>query len=101
MRVPRRRAGPPSGDAADAEDLGGVRAPAAAGGCGCSVRAVIVATITCPSCGAARRETMPENACQYFYRCTGCGEMLKPKDGDGCVFCSYADTPCPPKATAA
>ena len=26
-----------------------------------------------------------------------CGEMLKPRDGDCCVFCSYADTPCPSK----
>jgi hypothetical protein len=33
----------------------------------------------------------------HFYRCTGCGEMLKPRDGDCCVFCSYADTPCPSK----
>jgi hypothetical protein len=40
---------------------------------------------------------MPENACQHFYRCTGCGEMLKPKSGDCCVFCSYADAVCPPK----
>lgn len=40
---------------------------------------------------------MPENACQRFYLCTGCGETLKPKPGDCCVFCSYADTPCPPK----
>ena len=58
------------------------------------------ATITCPLCGKQATETMPENACQHFYRCTGCGEMLKPKDGDCCVFCSYADTVCPSKQTA-
>ena len=40
---------------------------------------------------------MPENACQHFYRCTGCGGMLEPKPGDCCVFCSYADAICPPR----
>jgi hypothetical protein len=54
-------------------------------------------TITCPLCGTQARETMPGNACQYFYVCTGCGEQLKPKPGDCCVYCSYADTMCPPK----
>ncbi|HEY4894846.1 MAG TPA: GDCCVxC domain-containing (seleno)protein [Solirubrobacteraceae bacterium] len=57
------------------------------------------ATITCPLCDTRARETMPTNACQYFYRCTGCGEMLKAKPGDCCVFCSYADTVCPPEQT--
>jgi hypothetical protein len=55
------------------------------------------ATIICPLCGTRAQEAMPENACQHFYLCTGCGEMLKPKPGDCCVFCSYADTVCPPK----
>jgi hypothetical protein len=32
---------------------------------------------------------MPTDACQFFYDCKGCGERLKPKLGDGCVFCSY------------
>ena len=43
---------------------------------------------------------MPENACQHLYRCTGCGELLKPNPGDCCVFCSYADTVCPPRQKA-
>lgn len=55
------------------------------------------ATITCPVCNAKARESMPEDACQYFYRCTSCGEMLKPIVGDCCVFCSYADVLCPPR----
>jgi len=55
------------------------------------------ATITCPDCGFARLETMPTDACQYFYWCQGCGTMLRPKAGDCCVFCSYSDTVCPPK----
>ncbi|HZQ64531.1 MAG TPA: GDCCVxC domain-containing (seleno)protein [Gaiellaceae bacterium] len=58
------------------------------------------ATITCPKCGHAARETMPTNACQYLYRCKGCGETLRPLPGDCCVFCSYADVRCPPEQAA-
>jgi hypothetical protein len=57
---------------------------------------ILISTITCPSCGIAKVETMPTDACQFFYKCTGCGAMLKPKPGDCCVFCSYGDVPCPP-----
>ncbi len=39
---------------------------------------------------------MPPNASQFFYDCTGCGALLKPKSGDCCVFCSYGTVPCPP-----
>lgn len=55
------------------------------------------ASITCPSCQAEADATMPEDACQYFFRCPSCGKMLRPKDGDCCVFCSYSDAMCPPK----
>ncbi|MFZ3234262.1 MAG: GDCCVxC domain-containing (seleno)protein [Stellaceae bacterium] len=27
---------------------------------------------------------------------TRCGELLRPKTGDCCVFCSYGSMPCPP-----
>ena len=57
---------------------------------------ILQSVITCPHCAAARTETMPTDACQFFYRCAGCGEMLKPKPGDCCVFCSYGSVPCPP-----
>ena len=53
-------------------------------------------TITCPGCGHRKRELMPTNACCFFYECEACDELLKPKKGDCCVFCSYGDTPCPP-----
>lgn len=53
-------------------------------------------TITCPDCGHRALETMPTDACQFFYDCTGCGTRLKPKAGDCCVFCSYGSLPCPP-----
>jgi hypothetical protein len=56
--------------------------------------------ITCPACGTAKVETMPTDACQYFYECTGCGTLLRPKHGDCCVFCSYGSVPCPPKQTS-
>ncbi|HUI14031.1 MAG TPA: GDCCVxC domain-containing (seleno)protein [Xanthobacteraceae bacterium] len=39
---------------------------------------------------------MPLNACQITYHCTGCGEILRPRPGDCCVFCSYGSVPCPP-----
>jgi hypothetical protein len=52
--------------------------------------------ITCPNCGTAQAETMVTDACQFFYDCNGYGARLKPKTGDCCVFCSYADVPCPP-----
>lgn len=53
-------------------------------------------TITCPHCGHAERETMPTDACQFFYDCRGCGRLLRPAPGDCCVFCSFGDVPCPP-----
>src|SRR5262245_15770966 len=53
-------------------------------------------TLTCPACGVAKAEIMPTDACQYFYECTSCGTLLRPKPGDCCVFCSYGTVPCPP-----
>jgi hypothetical protein len=52
--------------------------------------------ITCPHCGHKFEETMPTNACIFFYDCTGCGIRLKAKSGHCCVFCSYGSVPCPP-----
>ena len=52
--------------------------------------------ITCPSCGFNKVQSMPENACLYFYECTNCAKIIKPKKGDCCVFCSYGDIKCPP-----
>jgi hypothetical protein len=53
-------------------------------------------TITCPDCGHRSEETMPTDACTYYYECAGCKSLLKPLKGDCCVFCSYGDVPCPP-----
>ena len=57
-------------------------------------------TVTCPACGHQATESMPTDACQFFYDCNGCGERLKPLPGDCCVFCSYGSVPCPPKQAA-
>jgi hypothetical protein len=56
----------------------------------------LISELTCPHCGRGHTETMPEDACIYFFECQGCGAMLKPKAGDCCVFCSYGSVPCPP-----
>ena len=53
------------------------------------------AVITCPHCAARRTEKMPAGACLFFYRCTRCGAVLRPRAGDCCVFCSYGDRRCP------
>jgi len=56
----------------------------------------LVSSLTCPHCGGVTRETMPQDACQYFFDCPHCAAVLKPKPGDCCVFCSWGDVPCPP-----
>ncbi|MEM6987432.1 MAG: GDCCVxC domain-containing (seleno)protein [Pseudomonadota bacterium] len=53
-------------------------------------------TLTCPACGHKTAETMPTNACQYFYDYRHCGTLLKPAEGDCCVFCTYGTVACPP-----
>ncbi|MDP3255946.1 GDCCVxC domain-containing (seleno)protein [Bosea sp. (in: a-proteobacteria)] len=53
-------------------------------------------TLTCPHCSHQATETMPIDACWFFYECKSCGVLLRPLEGDCCVFCSYGATPCPP-----
>jgi hypothetical protein len=60
---------------------------------------ILNSIITCPVCGFKKEEEMPTNACQYFYECTNCKTLLKPKQGDCCVFCSYGTEKCPPMQT--
>lgn len=57
---------------------------------------ILRSVITCPHCGHRAEETMPTNACLFFYDCPACHERLKPAPGDCCVFCSYGSVPCPP-----
>ena len=60
------------------------------------VKLILESVLTCPACAHAHVEVMPVDACQYFYECTHCGVLLKPKAGDCCVFCSYGSVKCPP-----
>ncbi|MSQ33893.1 MAG: hypothetical protein EXR60_05705 [Dehalococcoidia bacterium] len=55
------------------------------------------ASLKCPECGVVQDAEMPTDACQFFYDCASCRALLWPKAGDCCVFCSYADVPCPSK----
>ena len=48
----------------------------------------LISEIKCPACGHVAVETMPTDACVYFYDCKGCATVLRPKSGDCCVFCS-------------
>jgi hypothetical protein len=56
----------------------------------------LLSNLTCPECGFKKEETMPTNACQYFYKCDNCMSILKPLQGDCCVYCSYGTVSCPP-----
>jgi hypothetical protein len=58
---------------------------------------VLGSTIACPRCGFEKEETMPTDACLFFYQCTSCKALLRPEPGDCCVFCSYGTVSCPPK----
>nr|WP_298935552.1 GDCCVxC domain-containing (seleno)protein [uncultured Dyadobacter sp.] len=57
---------------------------------------ILESILTCPHCGTRRLETMPVDACMYFYECTNCKTLLKPASGDCCVFCTYGTVQCPP-----
>ena len=57
---------------------------------------ILQSIITCPACGFQKEETMPTDACQFFYTCSNCNKTLKPVQGDCCVFCSYGTIKCPP-----
>lgn len=50
---------------------------------------ILESTLTCPACGYAKTQTMPTDACQWFYECEQCHTVLRPKPGDCCVYCSY------------
>lgn len=55
----------------------------------------LISEITCPKCGHKKKETMPADACVYFYECENCKTILKPLEGDCCVYCSYGSVKCP------
>ncbi|QFU22158.1 hypothetical protein FM038_008330 [Shewanella eurypsychrophilus] len=52
--------------------------------------------LRCPECGYKELIEMPMDYCQWFHECIACKRLLKPLQGDCCVFCSYGSVPCPP-----
>ncbi len=40
---------------------------------------ILESELTCPDCGLKKRETMPTDACQWFYECEQCHTVLKPR----------------------
>ena len=64
------------------------------------MEAKIRAKLTCPSCAYVEDVVMPKDSCQSFHECGSCMTFLKPRPGDCCVYCSYADEVCPPKQVA-
>ena len=56
-----------------------------------------MANLTCPECGHVQEMTMPTDSCLFFHECANCKTVLRPRKGDDCVFCSFADEDCPPK----
>lgn len=56
---------------------------------------ILTSEITCPKCGQKKEETMLTDACQFFYECEQCKTVLRPNEGDCCVYCSYGTMPCP------
>jgi hypothetical protein len=57
----------------------------------------LMGEIICPSCGTRTSAEMPVDACLFFFECPGCKTLLRPKEGDCCVFCSYGAVKCPPR----
>ncbi len=51
--------------------------------------------ITCPKCGHKKMEVMPTDVCVLKYNCEKCGEEMRPKEGDCCVFCTHGTHKCP------
>ncbi len=37
--------------------------------------------LTCPHCKVSASETMPTDACWFFYDCRNCGKLLRPDAG--------------------
>lgn len=50
---------------------------------------ILESEIICPECGHRKKETIPTDACVYFYVCENCKTTLKQLKDDCCVYCSY------------
>ncbi|PKP02753.1 MAG: hypothetical protein CVU14_02990 [Bacteroidetes bacterium HGW-Bacteroidetes-9] len=59
------------------------------------MKIITQSVVKCPVCGHRKEEEMPLDSCQYFYQCENCHTVLKPLQGDCCVYCSYGSVKCP------
>jgi hypothetical protein len=57
---------------------------------------ILESLLNCPHCGFTKQEVMSTDACQFYYECSNCKELLRPNPGDFCVFCSFGTPKCPP-----
>jgi len=51
---------------------------------------MLESVLTCPKCSFAGAETMPTDACQFFYECKGCGVVLRPNPVTAVCFAPSA-----------
>lgn len=58
---------------------------------------VMTSVITCPHCHTQTTQRMPVASCDIVFNCPNCGEWLRPKPGDCCIYCSYGSQQCPPR----
>ena len=57
---------------------------------------VQISVLTCPICRSQREEVMSPVKALLTYKCRICHEVLQPRPGECCVFCSYGSVKCPP-----
>lgn len=50
---------------------------------------ILQSTITFPNYRHKNEETLPTDACRYFYECQYCKTLVRPKDEDCPVYFSY------------
>ena len=53
-------------------------------------------TLCCPNCNHTQSEDMPALDKTRFYQCEDCNEIVKARESDCCVYCSYGEVKCPP-----
>lgn len=58
--------------------------------------AILASELHCPHCGHVEAVSMPTNACVFFHPCVRCRALIRPREGDCCVFCSFGTVACPP-----
>lgn len=56
---------------------------------------ILLNILTCPACNHEMEVIMPVNSVQLIYECDRCYTLIRPKNTDCCVFCSYGTILCP------